>query len=242
MDGIDGMTAVITGATSGIGRSIAHALATKGVNLCLIGRNQKELECLEDELKNKEINIRIYICELGLIEDIERTADEIIKNNTRVDILVHSAGSIIIRDFETITVDEFDLQYFVNTRAPFLITQLLLPRIRSQKGQIIFINSSASKQKARASFSAYTASKYALVAIADSLREEVNAHGVRVLSIYPGRTATAMQEEIHKTEKKKYQPDLLLQPDDVAQCVVSALLMPRTAEITDISVRPFKKS
>jgi len=133
------------------------------------------------------------------------------------------------------------LQFSVNTRAPFLLTKLLLPAIKKRKGQIVFLNSSIAQQKAQANLSIYSGSKYALRAIADSLREEVNASEVRVLSVYPGRTATAMQENIFKLENREYRKDQLLQPEDVAQSVIDALALRRTAEVTDILIRPFKK-
>ena len=132
------------------------------------------------------------------------------------------------------------MQFSVNTRAPFLLTKLLLPAIKKRKGQIVFVNSSIAQQKARANLSIYAGSKYALRAMADSLREENNASGVRVLSVYPGRTATAMQEDIFKFENREYRKSDLLQPEDVAQSVLDALALPRTAEITDIFIRPLK--
>ena len=70
---------------------------------------------------------------------------------------------------------------------------------------------------------------------------EVNAHGVRVLNVYLGRTASEMQERIHRTEGKPYRPELLLQPEDVASVIMSALGLPRTAEVTDIHIRPMNK-
>jgi len=239
---LNGQTAVITGATSGIGRSIAGALAKQGMDLCLIGRNQEKLTHTLKDLEKTGSSIQAYVCNLESIENIEHTTSDIIKNNPRVDIVIHSAGNIILQPLENTTAADLDLQYFVNVRAPFFLTQQLLSAIKRQKGQIVFVNSSISQQKAKANLSAYAASKYALMAIADSLREEVNPHGVRILSIYPGRTATAMQENIYKFENREYHADLLLQPDDVAQAIISALTMPRTAEVTDVSIRPFNKS
>lgn len=113
--------------------------------------------------------------------------------------------------------------------------------MRSCKGQIVFINSSAGLN-ARADVGQYAATKHALKAIADSLREEVNADGVRVLSMFLGRTATPMQDAVHKMEGKEYHPECLIQPEDVAAVVVNALSLPRTAEVTDIHIRPMNKS
>jgi NADP-dependent 3-hydroxy acid dehydrogenase YdfG len=84
--------------------------------------------------------------------------------------------------------------------------------------------------------------KHALKALADGLRHEVNAEGVRVLSVYMGRTATPMQREVHVSEGVDYRPLELLQPDDVAEAILSALTLPRTAEVTDIYVRPMRKT
>ncbi len=109
--------------------------------------------------------------------------------------------------------------------------------LRARRGQIVFINSWAGFN-ARAGAGQYAATKHALRAIADSLREEVNSEGLRVLSVFPGRTATPMQETMHAIEGKEYLPERLQQPEDVAAVVVNALLLPRTAEVTEIRMRP----
>jgi NADP-dependent 3-hydroxy acid dehydrogenase YdfG len=158
-----------------------------------------------------------------------------------VDVLVHSAGVIHFGKLESVPMDEFDSQYRVNVRGPYLLTQALLPMIKKSQGQIVFINSSAGLN-AGANLSHYAATKHALKAVSDSLRAEVNGDGVRVLSVYPGRTATPMQFKVHDVEGKRYQPERLLQPDDVASVVMHALGLPRTAEITDVSIRPMLKS
>jgi NADP-dependent 3-hydroxy acid dehydrogenase YdfG len=240
MASLKNKVAVVTGASSGIGKSIAHALARNGVDLCLLGRDKSKLEKVSSQLKKIHPQVQNYICEFASAENIHNIAETINRSFRDIDILVHSAGSIILRRLEEITQAEFDLQFSVNTRAPFLLTKLLLPAIKKRKGQIVFVNSSVAQQKARADLSIYAGSKYALRAIADSLRDEVNASEVRVLSVYPGRTATAMQEDIFKLENRGYRKNDLLQPEDVAQSVIDALALPRTAEITDIFIRPLK--
>jgi short-subunit dehydrogenase len=113
--------------------------------------------------------------------------------------------------------------------------------ICSRKGQIVFLNSTAGL-RARANVSQYAATKHALKAVADSLREEVNPAGVRVLSLFLGRTATPMQASVFAAERREYNPGILMQPEDVAEVVVNALVLPRRAEITEISMRPAIKS
>ena len=104
----------------------------------------------------------------------------------------------------------------------------------------MFINSSAGVS-AKATVGAYAATKHALKAVADSLREEVNAAGVRVTSLYVGRTATRMQAELHAQEGKAYDPSGLIQPEDVASLTLHALSLPRTVEVTDVFLRPMRK-
>src|SRR5205823_14512582 len=113
----------------------------------------------------------------------------------------------------------------------------MLPMLRASRGQVVFVNSS-SGIRAKPFSSQYDATKHALRALADSLRDEVNGDGIRVLSVYLGRTASEMQARIHATTNKPYRPELLLQPEDIAAIVLSALSLPRTAEVTDMHIRP----
>jgi len=236
---LEGKVGLITGASSGIGEAIAKALSNHGVSLYLVGRNMEKLKNLSDLLV-KKTTVRIFNTDVARDEDINRLSAYLIESTRRLDILVHSAGHFIMGGFEEVSIDDLDILYRINVRAPFLITKNLLPLIKAAKGQIVFINSTAGLQ-ARAGVSQYAATKHALKAIADSLREEVNTYGVRVISIYPGRTATPMQISVHKMEGRTYRPDLLMQPGDVAETVINALKLPETAEVTDIYIRPMKK-
>ena len=143
---------------------------------------------------------------------------------------------------ERADIEDLDLQYATNIRAPYMLTKCLLPLLLTARGQIVFINSSVGLAAKRPDIGQYGATKHALKAIADSLREEVNARGIRVLTMYLGRTATPMQEALHAREGRTYRPEQLLQPEDVASMVVQALKLPATAEVTDMSIRPMIKT
>ena len=132
------------------------------------------------------------------------------------------------------------MHYRTNVRGPYLLTQELLPLLLERQGQVVFINSSAGLT-ARANIAQYAATKHALKALADGLRDEVNPRGVRVLSVFPGRTATPTQQKLCGEEGRPYRPARLLQPEDVAAVVVNALCLPRTAEVTEIKIRPMLK-
>jgi len=138
-------------------------------------------------------------------------------------------------------VADLDLQYRTNVRGPYVLTQALLESLRASRGQIVFVNSTVGLE-ARAGVGQYAATQHAIRAIADALRAEVNVDGVRVLSVYLGRTATARQARIFELEGRRYAPELLIQPDDVAAMVLATLQLPRTAEVTEIRMRPLVKS
>jgi NAD(P)-dependent dehydrogenase (short-subunit alcohol dehydrogenase family) len=231
-----GRVAVITGASSGIGAAVGRLLAARGATVCLAAR---WTDAPDDEPAPGERRYRVDLAEEA---GVMALATSVLDDYARVDVLIHSAGVLRRGLVGTAPVAALDEQYRLNVRAPYQLTQLLLPRIVSSRGQIVFVNSSAALAPGRSHLSQYTASKYALKALADALRDEVNADGVRVLSVYPGRTASPMQAALHGMEGRPYHPDRLLQPEDVAALVVSSLEQPATAEVTDVSVRPFVKA
>jgi NAD(P)-dependent dehydrogenase (short-subunit alcohol dehydrogenase family) len=238
---LSGRTAVVTGASSGIGRAIALALSRLGVRLCIVGRNPIALAQTVDAVRPFS-HVTDFQIDLIFEQNLRPLLEHLERNVGRLDILIHSAGVIHLDPLERANVEKLDLQYATNVRAPYMLTQHLLPLLTAARGQIVFINSSAGLTAKRPDVGQYGATKHALKAIADSLREEVNSKGVRVLTVYLGRTATAMQEALFNQEGRAYHPESLLQPDDVASVVVQALLLPSSAEVTDISLRPMQKS
>jgi NADP-dependent 3-hydroxy acid dehydrogenase YdfG len=241
MEAFANQIAVVTGASSGIGKAIALGLAAQGASLCLVGRELKTLEAIAEIARSTSPKVLSYRGDLTLDEDIRELTMCLQQDFGQIDLLVHSAGVISMGKLENAPVEDLDLQYRANVRAPYLLTQALLPMLKSCRGQIVFINSSV-VLSARANVGQFAATQHALKAIADSLREEVNADGVRVLSVFPGRTATPRQAALYKLEGREYHPELLLQPEDVAAVVINALGMPRTAEVTNINIRPLLKS
>jgi len=235
-----GQVAVITGASSGIGKAIALGLAQRGATVGLIGRVTEALEAVAESARRAGSQAHCYTADLAADDDL-RVLSLRLRELERIDILVHSAGFITLGRLESASVEDLDRHYRLNVRAPYLLTQALLPALKKNRGQVVFVNSSAGLN-ARANVGQYAATKHALKAIADSLREEVNADGVRVLSVYPGRTASPMQAAVHELEGKAYHPERLMQSEDVAAVVIHTLNLPRTAEVTDIHIRPMVKA
>jgi len=237
---LQGKTAVVTGATSGVGRSIAVALARKGVGVALLGRRAGVLRAVARECAASGSPAVPYAMDLLKDTEIRDLKQKIIRDFGGVDILIHSAGVITRSEIATASLADFDRQYRCNVRAPFALTQLFLPSLSRRQGQIVFINSTAGLAAA-AGVSQYSATKHALKALADSFREELNPLGVRVLSVYLGRTATPMQAKLCAAEGLEYHPERLIQPSQVAESVVGALALGREAEVMDIRIRPMLK-
>jgi PAS domain S-box-containing protein len=229
--------AVVTGAGSGIGKAIALALASEGAETCLVGRRLDRLRIVAEEISSSGYKAKAYSKDLTLDNDIQSLFAELQRDCGRVDILVHSAGVISLGPIQSASIQQLDLQYKTNMRGAYLLTQVLLPLLRCRAGQIVFINSTAGLTSS-VNLSQYAATKHGLKAIADSLRQELNPEGIRVLSLFVGRTSTPMQVRVHEFEKREYRPEVLLQPKDVAAVVISTLGLPRTAEVTDINIRP----
>jgi NADP-dependent 3-hydroxy acid dehydrogenase YdfG len=241
MSSFAGQVAVVTGASGGIGRAIALALAARGAAVWLLARRASVLEEVAAEARKAGGRAWPHPADLCKDEDLGRFVDRLRVESGRADILVHSAGMHALGAIAAAPVAELDALFRANVRTPYALTQRLLPMLCAQRGQIVFVNSSV-VQQARAQVGPFAATQHALKAIADTLRAEVNAEGVRVLSVYPGRTATERQATIHAKEGKAYNPERLLQPADVAAVVVQALAMERTAEVTDVHVRSMQKT
>ncbi len=241
MSSLGNCVVVVTGASQGIGRAIALGLAQKKAILVLVARNGSALQEVADMARISSPHVVVHAADLA----VDGAHTEIVKSLShqfgRLDILIHCAGAYSRGALETASVDEFDRLYRINVRVPYGLTQSFLPLLKKRKGQIAFVNSTQGIQ-AGAGVGQFAATQHALKAIADSLREEVNPDGVRVLSLYCGRTATPRMEAIYKLEGKEYKPELLLQPEDIAEVLINTLMMPRTAEVTNLNIRPLIKS
>ncbi len=232
---------MVTGASSGIGRAIALGLAAQGAALCLVGRRRQVLEQVEEEARAAGAGLAVSCAaDLALDADLDGLVRRATRDLGRCDVLVNAAGTISPAPIASAGVEDLDRHYRTNLRAPAALTRALLPALRAAGGQIVFISSTA-VLRPNPGFGHYAASKHGLKGFADALREEVNGDGVRVLSVFVGRTATPMQAAIHEHEGRPYRPAQLLQPEDVAAVVVHALSLPRTAEVTEISIRPLRK-
>ncbi|MER5864243.1 SDR family oxidoreductase [Kitasatospora sp. NPDC002040] len=225
---------LITGAGSGIGAVVAERLAERGEQLWLLARDAKR----GAELRARFPGARTLVGDLGDPAKLSWALGHQ-EQPVELDSILHIAGVVQLGEVGDLPVKAWQEQLNVNLVAPAELTRLLLPSLRLARGHVVFVNSGAGLT-AHATWGAYAASKFGLRALADSLRAEEHGHGVRVTSVYPGRTATAMQVKVHQQEGQEYDPSRWIAPESVATAVLTALDLPRDAEITDITVRPGK--
>src|SRR5215218_4185247 len=199
MESLTDKIAVVTGASSGIGKAIAVALAGAGARVCLVSRGRDALMAVAEELKSPRPPMA-FTCDITDDAQVARLASAVEQTVGPADILIHSAAAYASGALASTPVEEFDLQYRTNLRAPYVITQRFLPQLRRTRGQVVFINSTTGVN-ARPLVTQYAAVKHGLRGLADAFRPEVAPDGIRVISVYPGQTATPMQELRHRLER-----------------------------------------
>ncbi|MFC5906745.1 SDR family oxidoreductase [Streptacidiphilus monticola] len=225
-------THLITGAGSGIGAAVAERLAERGEELWLLARDARRAA----ELRERFPGARTLVGDLAEPGKLSWAFSHQ-PQPERLDSLLHVAGVVELGPVADMGVKVWQDTLNVNLLAPAELTRLLLPTLRVSKGHVVFVNSGAGLN-AHPEWGVYAASKFGLRALADSLRGEERTHGVRVTSVYPGRTATPMQAKVHAQEGKEYDASAWIDPGSVATAVLTAIDLPRDAEITDLTVRP----
>ncbi|MFE6691901.1 SDR family oxidoreductase [Streptomyces sp. NPDC057743] len=225
-------THLITGAGSGIGAAVARRLAERGEELWLLARDAGRAK----ELTERFPGARTLVGDLANPEKLDWAFGQQALPE-RLDSIQHIAGVIELGAVGDLPAKAWQRQLAVNLVAPAEITRLLLPLVRVARGDVVFVNSGAGLA-ANANWGGYAASKHGLKALADSLRAEEHDNGVRVTSVYPGRTATPMQETTHQQEGKDYDASRWIDPESVATAILAAIDLPRDAEIKDVVVRP----
>ncbi|MER5256645.1 MULTISPECIES: SDR family oxidoreductase [unclassified Streptomyces] len=225
-------THVITGAGSGIGAAVARRLHARGDALVLHARDAGRAKELAKQFPGSETLV-------GDLSDPDKLSWAFGHQSLpdRVDSLLHIAGVVDLGKVGDLTPKSWRHQLNVNLIAPAELTRHFLPQLRATRGHVVFVNSGAGLSASPA-WSAYAASKHGLKALADSLRGEEHANGVRVTSVYPGRTASAMQAKVHQQEGKDYVPSRFIDPESVATTILMAIDLPRDAEVNDLTVRP----
>ncbi|CAM3476974.1 3-ketoacyl-ACP reductase [Aeromicrobium ponti] len=225
MHTLKGKTVLITGAGRGIGRATAIALAKEGVNIGLLGRTIENLEKVADELSQYDVNVSAAAADVAELEAVTHAVEHIKSDLGTVDILINNAGIAKFGGFLELSPEEWESIIQVNLMGVYNVTRAVLPDMIEQKsGDIINIASTAG-QKGAPVTSAYSASKFAVLGLTESLMLEVRKHNIRVSALTPSTVATDLAIETNLTDGN---PEKVMQPEDLAEFIVAQLkLNPR---------------
>lgn len=226
-------TAVITGATRGIGLAIAHALAAEGCNLILTGRDESFLRRVSRELASRKIKILVQTCDVRDPQSVDDLFRAVRRQFKRVDILINNAGIA----HTNLTVDKLPLPAWqdvidTNLTGMFLTTQAALAMM--ERGGTIVNNLSVAANRAFAGSAAYVASKHGALGFTNTLREELRSRGIRVIALLPGATDTGIWNTFWPSAPRKK----MMTAATIAQAVVAAILLPPNATVETLEIRP----
>lgn len=231
---LENKVAIITGASRGIGQSIAVALAEEGVDLVLFARNGEELREVSSEIESLGRACHTVEGDVSNSSDVARAVEETLSKFGKIDILINNAGIGLFKTVRETTEDEWKRVLDVNLTGSFLFSKAVLnSMIERGQGQIINISSDIGRRTIPRA-SAYCASKFGVQALTEVLSKEVRKLGIKVGTIMPGMTDTYF----NNSEQGVPEKESWLKGDDVAAAVVYMCSAPRHALVDEITVHP----
>ena len=225
--------AIITGGSRGLGKATAIAFAKKGIDVAITGRNEKKLAETVSELKSLGVNATYEIFDVGNYKAVQIGIKNIIATLGSVDILVNNAGIAAFGSLNEMDISQWEAIMQTNVMGMYYVTKEVLPYlIKKNEGDIINISSTAGLN-GNANTSAYSASKFAVIGMSQSLMKEVRKNNIRVCTLTPSTISTDMALDLGITDGNV---EKVLQPEDFAELIVAGLKLPRRAMLTSASL------
>jgi NADP-dependent 3-hydroxy acid dehydrogenase YdfG len=243
--GLQDQVVLITGASSGLGRASALALARAGADVALLARSERDLQAVAAEVEKLERRALVLPTDLSDETAVLSAVEQVISSFGRVDVLLNNAGTDVPGPVTDLSADDWDLVLNVNLRAPFLLAKAVFPTMQARgRGTIINVSSVAGK-RGWANAAAYCASKFGLTGFTQALHAEGKEHGIRAVVIYPGAMATNWGEwtpEAREEDEQKSRPSSeALSPEDAASFLVWLAAAPQTMVLTETVMMPLKE-
>ncbi|MGJ9383722.1 3-ketoacyl-ACP reductase [Salipaludibacillus sp. CF4.18] len=222
---LKGKTALITGAGKGIGKATAIALANEGVNVGLFARTEEDLKNVALEIKKTGVKVAYATVDVSSLEKVEAAVNHVTDELGPFDILINNAGTAKFGGFLDLTPEEWKNIIDVNLMGVYYVTRAVLPQLIEKNGGDIINISSTAGQKGAPVTSAYSASKFGLLGLTESLAMEVRKKNIRVSALTPSTVATDLAIRENLTDGN---PEKVMQPEDLAEYIISQLkLHPR---------------
>ena len=231
-----GQKVLITGASRGIGKACAIALAKAGYSVALVSRSQAELDALAEEIRGMGVRAVAQAIDLTETTTVAATLGKLLESFGPVDVLVNNAGMAYTGSLAEMSLDLWQRVITLNLTSAFQCIQAVLPGMRSRKrGTIVNVISVAGKQ-AFPDWGAYCASKFGLMGLTKSLAQEERAYGIKVVALCPGAVNSPLWDT--DTVQADFDRTAMLSPEDVAQALVQTLSMPDHAVIEELLLMP----
>jgi NADP-dependent 3-hydroxy acid dehydrogenase YdfG len=241
---LTGKTALVTGASSGIGRSTALALADAGASVALVARRAERLKDLAAQIEADGGQALARAADVTDEQDATRAVEDAVGHFGGLDILVNAAGMTQTGKVENGDLTDWRYVFELNFWAALYTARAAIPALKAKGGgDIVNISSTAGRRAVGATFGPYAASKFALTAFNESLRAEVTLAGIRVSIIEPGATATEIHEHIKDEKVREFtrnhvEKDGAMQADDVAAAVAFVVSLPPRVNVSQLVIRP----
>jgi 3-oxoacyl-[acyl-carrier protein] reductase len=233
MNDLKNKNALITGAGKGIGKAIALALAKEGVNVILLARTQDEIENVAAKARSLRVKALAITADVADINSVNAAVEKALAEFKTIDILINNAGIAVFGKFLELEPADWERIIQVNLMGTYYVTRAVLPgMIERQTGDIINISSTAGLN-GNALTSAYSASKFAVLGLTDSLMQEVRKYNIRVTALTPSTVATDMAKELNLTDGN---PEKVMQAEDMAQLIIAQLKLNRRVFIKNSSI------
>lgn len=228
--------ALITGASSGIGKATAIAFAQRGIHLALVSRNQSKLEQVAQSAIDYGVTAKAYSVDLQAVHQVKAQMQAIASDFGAIDILVNNAGMGYTGTLAETPLNDWETVLNLNLTSVFQCIQAILPEMRQrQRGTIINVASVAGHQTFP-NWGAYCVSKFGLVALSKTLAAEERSNGIRVVTVSPGSVNTPIWDT--ETVDADFDRSQMLTPEIVAQTILYAALLPEQAVIEDLTLMP----
>lgn len=233
MTDLKNKNALITGAGKGIGKAIAIALANEGVNVILVSRTQADVDLLAKETAALGVKSLALSADVSDINSINSAVEKAFAEFKTIDILINNAGIAAFGNFMELEPTAWEKIIQVNLMGTYYTTRAILPNMIERKtGDIINISSTAGLN-GNALTSAYSASKFAVLGLTDSLMQEVRKHNIRVTALTPSTVATDLALDLKLTDGN---PDKVMQSEDIAELIIAQLKLNRRVFIKNSSI------
>ena len=225
MQSLKGKIALVTGASKGIGRAVALALAAEGVHIGLLARNEKDLSAVAEEVNDLGVKAVAVTADISNMQEVNTAVEEILEKFGSIDILINNAGTGTFGKFLEIEPEVWENQIRTNLFGVYYATRAVLPQmIARSAGDIINISSTSGKAGA-ATTSAYSASKFGVFGLGESLMQEVRKHNIRVTTLAPSTIVTDLAQSANLITGDE---ERVMHPEDFAEYIICQLkLHPR---------------